>query len=53
MYSPMNDTGNDCLEIKADYLENLTSRFSGIRGSKSPLHFCLRRFDVTFVCYLP
>ena len=49
----MNGTGHDCLEIKADYLENLTSRFSSIRGSKSLLHFCLRRFDVTVVCYLP
>ena len=49
----MNGTGNDCLEIKADYLENLTSWFSSIGGSKSPLHFCLWRFEVTFVCYLP
>ena len=29
----MNGTGNDCLEIKPDHLENLTFRFSNIGGS--------------------
>ena len=29
----MNGTGNYCLEIKADYLENLTFWFSNIGGS--------------------
>ena len=35
----MNGTGNDCLEVKPDHLENVTFRFSNIGGSRNSFHF--------------